>query len=228
MSEQEQVEIPADVPVMTLSNAVLFPGAILPLHIFEPRYRAMLEEVLGGNRIFAVAGLDDSSEANRENETPFPIAGIGVVRACRKNADGTANLILQGLARVRFERILSEEPFRRARVQPYPSQPGGPEELMRRVKPRLLDLIRTQIKLGAAIPREVLRFLRDTEGAEEALDLAISTLCASDDLRQELLETAEILARAERFSAYLGAEIRRLKLEKQLRGELDEEDFDRN
>ena len=95
---------------MTLSQTVLFPQAMMPLFIFEPRYREMLSHVLMQDRIFAVAALDEAKDDAEVFETPCSIASVGVVRACKQNPDGTSNLILQGLARIEFERIVCEEP----------------------------------------------------------------------------------------------------------------------
>ena len=121
----EELEIPSEVPVMTLSGVVLFPQAIMPLHIFEPRYRQMLREVLAGDRIFAVAALDDASTTPGLAEPAHAVAGVGMIRACRTTADGRSNLILQGLARVELEHITAV-PFRKARIHQRLSTPGGP------------------------------------------------------------------------------------------------------
>ena len=53
-----EIKLPDEVPLMTLPNTAFFPQALMPLHIFEPRYRHMLRDVLGSNRLFAVAGLN--------------------------------------------------------------------------------------------------------------------------------------------------------------------------
>ena len=58
----QEIEIPSEVPVMTMSQTVLFPQAMMPLFIFEPRYREMLQDVLEENRIFAVAALDEEKD----------------------------------------------------------------------------------------------------------------------------------------------------------------------
>ena len=122
--QKQEIEIPKEVPVMTIGGMVLFPQAVMPLHIFEPRYQEMLGEVLASDRIFAVAALDESNPENKAKEKPYLTAGIGVVRACRTNEDGTSNLVIQGLARVQLETItrknLSERhglfPFKANRV----------------------------------------------------------------------------------------------------------------
>ena len=84
---------------MTLPNATLFPQALLPLYIFEPRYRQMLADALHSNRMFSVAMQKPGST----RETPSPVAGLGLIRVSVGHRDGTSHLILQGLARVELE-----------------------------------------------------------------------------------------------------------------------------
>ena len=108
------IPLPPTLPVMALSGVILFPNALLPLYIFEPRYRQMLETVLTGDRIFAVCMVrPDSGE-----ESIFPVAGAGLVRACVGQPDGTSQLILQGLGRVRFEGFEQTEPYLVGRATP--------------------------------------------------------------------------------------------------------------
>lgn len=224
----DDIEIPQIVPVMTLSNAVLFPQAMMPLFIFEPRYKEMLSDVLNNDRIFAVATLDERTEDATNSETPYSIAGIGVVRACKKNPDGSSNLVLQGLARVELEDIVSEEPYRTARIRQILSEPGGPEERIASLKSRLLSLLQTQRRLGAGIPKEVLQFLGNISEPENALDLAIYTLCPSATLKQELLEMRGIVPRYDKFANFLKSEIERLKLDIKLKGKLDDKQIGHN
>lgn len=213
---------------MTLSHTVLFPQAMMPLHIFEPRYREMLNEVLANDRIFAVAALDESSEDAEFLETPHSIAGVGVVRACKQNLDGTSNLILQGLARVSLENIIREEPFRMVRIQQILSESGGSAEAIQGIQRSIIHLVQTQARLGAGIPKEVIQFLANIEDPENVLDLAISTLCSSTHLQQELLETRGIFPRYEKFKSFLEAEIENLKLDRKLKGFLDDDNIGYN
>ena len=224
----QEIEIPREVPVMTLSQTVLFPQAMMPLFIFEPRYREMLSTVLEGDRIFAVAALDERDEDAEVLETPYSVAGVGVVRACKQNPDGTSNLILQGLARVEFENFVCEEPYRRARIQQLMSESDGSEETLDSIQPTLLALVQIQMRLGAEIPQEVLQFLSNLKEPESVLDLAIYTLCPSGSFKQDLLETRGILARFGKFERFLRSQVDRLKLDRQLKGGLDEDGIGNN
>src|SRR5690554_6058700 len=108
-----EIILPDELPVMTLPNITFFPQALMPLHIFEPRYREMLKDVLATNRLFAVAGLNEKLAGQpNQFEPPHRIASVGIIRACQKNADGTSNLLLQGLCRVEFLEIVTDAPYR--------------------------------------------------------------------------------------------------------------------
>ena len=224
----QEIEIPREVPVMTLSQTVLFPQAMMPLFIFEQRYREMLSKVLEEDRIFAVAALDERDEDAEVLETPYSIAGVGVVRACKQNSDGTSNLILQGLARVELKNFVCEEPYRRARIQQVVSESDGSEETLGSIQPTLLALVQIQMRLGAEIPQEVLQFLSNIKEPESVLDLAIYALCPSGSLKQELLETRGIIARFGKFERFLRSQVDRLKLDCRLKGGLDEDGIGNN
>ena len=97
-----EIDIPPLVPAMTLRDAVLFPKAMMPLRIFEARYRQMLEDVLSGNRMFALAGVRVEDAPSAEGlEVPFDVATVGVIRISKKHEDGTSFVLLQGIERVK-------------------------------------------------------------------------------------------------------------------------------
>ena len=89
------VTLPEQLPVMPLPGAVLFPHALLPLYIFEPRYRQMLEHALAHERIFA-SHWSDRPPGLASADDFFDVATIGLIRACVGRSDGTSNLVLQG------------------------------------------------------------------------------------------------------------------------------------
>src|SRR5215831_12940638 len=107
------MKIPPEVPVMTLPNATLFPQALLPLYIFEPRYRRMLADALHSNRMFSVA----MQRPGNTRETPLPVAGLGLIRVSVAHRDGTSHLILQGLARVELQDAVRYKPYRVQRIK---------------------------------------------------------------------------------------------------------------
>ena len=216
-----EITLPDEVPVMTLPNVTFFPQALLPLHIFEPRYRQMLKDVLAGNRLFAVTGLNPklSHEAD-QFEPPHRIASVGIVRACQKNDNGTSNLLLQGLCRVEFTAILTDEPYRRVRIRALASEPVVDAAENLRLRTELARLITLKQKFGAPMSAEMMEFLRTVEDPEIFIDLAAFSLCENQPLKQKLLETLNVRRRLELFSRQLRSDIEAIRLRRKLQGGL--------
>src|SRR5437764_15158125 len=114
--------LPNQLPVMPLPGAVLFPHALLPLYIFEPRYRQMLDHALRHHRMFCITLIKPSCPEWHAPEDFFHLATVGLIRACVERGDGTSNLILQGLQRVRFASFEQEAPFPIARIDTIESR----------------------------------------------------------------------------------------------------------
>lgn len=201
MNGETSTELPATLPVMVLPGVTLFPNALLPLHIFETRYRLMLEEALGDCRILAMAMPRDKEE--REVEL---IAGAGLVRACIRNEDGTSNLILQGVSRVRFTGWEQTEPFRIARIESVESREGDQNGIESRVT-QLHALCARFKEQGIELPSQFEAYLNQITNIGVITDLVASTLVADSRVRQMLLEEVEIPRRLEKLLAGLRAQL---------------------
>lgn len=218
------------VPVMTLSGTVFFPQALLPLHIFERRYRTMLRDVLGTDRMFAVARLDHDPRQYRDTvEPPHTIATVGIIRACQKENDGTSSLLLQGVCRVEVRKIVREEPYRVVAVQPIVTTRGTahPAELeaLRLEVMRLLNLRR---RLGSPVPKGMTRFLESIDDVDIFADVAAFNFCEDDLIKQQLLETLETRRRLQLFAASLKARIESERLRRKLQGPLSDDQITDN
>ncbi len=239
----QEIDIPTEVPVMTLPNTVLFPQAILPLYIFESRYRLMLKDVLDSHRIFAIAGLHQNlADPTPEQEIKvaagqpeddyfeptYETATVGMVRACHENDDGTSNLILQGLVRVRFDKITTEVPYRKALITPLFTKTGDNTADFDALRSRLLRKIERKQSLGGKIESEVYTFLRKIHDPDVFIDLASFSLVQKVDDKQKLLETLETSKRFKRFQRIIDREIETLVLYNKLKGNLSEDDISNN
>jgi Lon protease-like protein len=201
MSNEIIQELPAIIPVMVLPGVTLFPNALLPLHIFEPRYRLMLEEALGDCRMLAMAMPCDEEENEVEK-----IAGAGLVRACIRNDNGTSNLILQGVSRIRFTGWEQKEPYRIARIEPIESKPGEAEDLDAKVT-QLHALCARFKEQGIELPSQFEAYLNQITNIGVITDLVASTLVANATARQILLEEADIPKRLEKLLVALRTQL---------------------
>lgn len=217
--DMETIEVPSSVPVMTLPHVVFFPQALLPLHIFEPRYQEMLRDVLATTRIFAVARMDPK-KARRAgaNEPSNKIATVGIIRACQESDNGTSNLLLQGLTRVEIGRIIRERPYRIITGKPLASVAGSNPSELEDMRGEVMRLINVRRRLGAPAPKGMTQFLDSIEDFDAFADVAAFNLCDDDNVKQRLLEELDTSRRLRMFVAQLKGEIEAQRLRRKLQG----------
>lgn len=117
-------DVLAALPVFPLPNAVLLPGMVLPLNVFEPRYLELVDHALKGGRHIGVPLLRPGYEDDYEGRPPIePVFGIGRLVSHQRLPDGRRFIRLEGLGRVRLDRELpSDAAFRSLSVQPLPEE----------------------------------------------------------------------------------------------------------
>ena len=106
-------------PLFPLPNAVLFPGVVMPLHLFEPRYRALAEYCVNGPRLVALGTLQPGFESQYEDRPPIhPILTVGAIAGERRLPDGRWDIALRGIARIELvDELPPTEPFRLIRAR---------------------------------------------------------------------------------------------------------------
>jgi Lon protease-like protein len=171
---------------MVLPGAQLFPNAILPLFIFEPRYREMLAWSLEQHRMFCIASMKPGISEARSPEDFHHMVGLGLVRACVGHEDGTSHLALQGLARVMITGFLQETPFRIAEVRELRSQPALAEG--EALAARVLELCARLRAGGLSVPQEIDRQLAQIHNPEVVADIVAHTFLRDAERRQAVFE----------------------------------------
>ena len=191
---------------MPLPGALLFPHALLPLYIFEPRYQEMLEFVLSEHRMFCVALVKPERAQWKSTGDFFHIAGLGLIRACVGRGDGTSNLILQGLRRVRFSEFEQRAPFPIARIEPLKSE-ARPSVETDALGAKVLELYSKLKENGRQLPEKVDHYLSHLGDAEVLADLMAATFINDPLRRQQILEELFVNERLRLVIQYLREEI---------------------
>lgn len=200
------VTLPDEIPVLPLPGAVLFPHALLPLYIFESRYREMLEHALQRDRMFSVTLIKPSCPEWHAPEDFFHFATVGLIRACVGRGDGTSNLVLQGLHRVRFASFQQETPFPIAKIDIVESTNAATVET-EALGEKVLELYRKLKRAERQLPPRVDRYLAQLGDLEMLADLVASTFVDDPLRRQQLLEEASLNKRLRLLITYLKEEI---------------------
>lgn len=195
-------------------GTVLLPGGVLPLHVFEPRYRALVRDCLAGDARFGVVLIERGSEVGGGDVRTDLGTMAGIVDA-QELPDGRWHLVTVGLHRIRIERWLDDDPYPRAEVAAWPDpEPPDPEALRDRVG-AVVGQLRRVLALAAeagepAAPATV--ELAD-EPAVAALQAASLAPLGPLD-RQRLLAAPDVGARLDQLEVLLtdAAELFELRL----------------
>jgi Lon protease-like protein len=125
--------LPTTFPIFPLESVVLVPGALLPLHVFEPRYRAMIRDVVAENGMLAMAMPARGHVASLDGSPPVhPVIGLGRIVSSEEHPDGRWTILLEGVARMRIEEELPPtHEYRRVRASPLPDIEPDDETVLR-------------------------------------------------------------------------------------------------
>ena len=200
------ITLPQQLPVMPLPGAVLFPHALLPLYIFEPRYRKMLEHALRKHRMFCVTLIKPICPDWRASEDFFHLATAGLIRACVEGSDGTSNLVLQGLQRVRFTSFERENPFPIANIETVESR-DAPTVETEALGAKVIELYGSLKHDHRQLPAKLDQYLSELRDLEMLADLMASTFVSDPLRRQRLLEERSLNQRLRFLIRYLRDEI---------------------
>ena len=196
-----------EIPVFPLPEVVFFPETVLPLHVFEPRFRAMIADCLAGDRLLAVAMLRPGWERDYHGRPPLhAVAGVGEIMQAERLADGRYNILLDGLWRVRIEEEPpTDRPYRLVRARRLAdvvrdADRAGLPERTRALHASYAKLLDT---LGQSHADLVARLTVAGARAGAVIDRIASAVVPDAAMRQRMLETLDVSERLELASAAL-------------------------
>jgi Lon protease-like protein len=180
-------------PIFPLGQIALFPNALLPLHIFEPRYQVLLKDCLETHGALAIAHVEDPADVDAFGHPKIsPLAGAGIIVEHEALPGGRANIVLRGVARVRLEELPFVPPYRRARAVVLPDHESSVKSADRAA------LLGAATAFAAAVRRhdESFTFQVPTDLADGALaDVCAHHLLVDPAARQTVLEESNVVLR---------------------------------
>lgn len=183
-------------PMFPLPRAALFPGITLPLHLFEPRYRALAAHCVEdpGERVMALAALQPGYEERyRERPPVYPIMGVGRVVAEQQLPDGRWNIALRGIARVELvEEHPPDEPFRVVAVRRLPDIAEAGD---RDAAQRLMALIVQVARSVPAVRPQLGQLLSEAQTPGRIADVVAGLFVEGFPARRRFLEERRVATR---------------------------------
>jgi uncharacterized protein len=177
------------VGLFPLPNVVLFPEQNLSLHVFEPRYRKLVSDVLEQGLPLAVPRLEPGFDADYYGAPPlFPICGVGQITEYSRLPDGRYNIVVLGLGRARIVEELRSEPYRVARIEPVADRATSDALTAELLRTKLLELFRRAAPHLPGAGKELESRLRTADTPARCADVLAGALIEDADERQRLLE----------------------------------------
>jgi uncharacterized protein len=204
----------ARLALFPLPDTVLFPGTVLPLHVFEPRYRRMITDVLANNRVLGVVRLRPGFENDYYGRPPlFSVCGVGRVVKEVALPDGRFNIVVLGVGRARLLEELPFEPYRVVRAELLPDMETRAPLQWSAWYPKLEALGRQLAPhVSQSNTQDLQRLIREANSAGACADRLAAALIADADERQRLLEQRDpterltrVLERLHEVATALGA-----------------------
>ncbi len=184
------------VPLFPLKGVFLFPGLLQALHIFEPRYRQMVEDLLDRSGSFVIGTvLDATDEEMMENPAIEPVGGLGRIEFYRRYDDGRFNVLVHGLARVEVAELESDRLYRKVRYTKLP-EVGCSDEESAELVPRLRKAVTRVLKKAAELP--------DDLSVSQLVDLLLFQLTLPDSELHQLYSEPLVTERARAVLALHG------------------------
>jgi len=221
-STEKTEALPKELPILPLRNTVPFPFIMIPLAVGIPRSIKLVEDALQGN---SMIGMVASKDPSVEEPTPEQVQSIGtagkILRVAR-GQDGTMQIVVQGLERIRISHWMAPDPYMKARIEPAPEKEGTDLEEEGLVQ-GLRSIAQEVIDLSPTIPREAANVLNSVSDPRYLVYLVAGNAQMEAPEAQKILEMDSVKDKLKAIIAHLSHQKEVLSLGQKIRTEAKEE-----
>jgi len=221
--EQEQLELPATLPVLPLKDTVVFPQSMTPLAIGQERSVRLIDDVVSGERLLVLIASRDAEVENPGWDDVYEVGTAAIVHKMIKVPDGTLRILVQGLERVKLEHRLDTEPYLLGEFSALPDVVEETPELEALTR-NVQGLFTRIIGLAPYLPEELQLAAANVDDASALCHLVASTLRTIKlEERQAILEEVDVEQRLRMVSAILSRELEVFELGSKIQSQVQSE-----
>jgi ATP-dependent Lon protease len=212
------------VPVLPLKNTVVFPRVLIPLGVGRTRSLQLLEDIPPGDRIIGVATQVDETIEEAGWDDVHHVGTLVRIQHLLKLPDGTVQLAVQGVERIRLTGLVRNEPYLVAEIEPYPEPPDEMEEMEREALTRsAMTSFQQLVNIAPYLPGELLAAALNVDEPLHLAYLIANHVKLSTQQRQELLELESAREKLERLLGYMARELEVLELGRKMQSQAEEQ-----
>lgn len=223
-SENEELVVPDELPLLPIRDVVVYPYMILPLFVGREASIRAVNESLSKDRLIFLAAQKEITDENPVPDTIYSIGTVAMIMRMRKLPDGRIKILVQGLMKGTIQDFTQEKPFFVARVKQIREKQAGRhqvevEALMRTVKEQLEKVI----SLGRMLSPDILMVVDDIADSGRLADLVASNLGLKVNEAQEILEVMDPVDRLKKVNEILTKELEILAMQARIRSQARDE-----
>ncbi len=218
----DDLEIPSILPIVPLKDTVIYPFVGAPLAVGQERTLKLMDDAVVGNRLVGFVASKDSSIDNPGPDEAYRVGVVGAIMRMMRLPNGTMQLAVQGLERIKIEEYTQTTPYLKARIHLAPDtvETGMEIDAMAR---NLKNLFGRLVDLMPHLPEELATVVLNIDNPRQLVYLVASALRMDLDLRQAIIETDSVRSKLEKLTAFLNRELEVLELGKRLQNQVQGE-----
>ena len=209
----ERESTPEDLPILPLRNTVLFPGVVLPINVGRDQSLKLLKEANKGGHDIGVMTQRDSEVENPASADLHDVGTVARIVKMLRMPDGSNTVIIQGKRRCRMGEVVSEEPYLRAKVTPFPDAPEDWSDTEKEaLQQSLQEMSMEVIQHSPNLPSEAAIAIKNIDSLRFLVHFIAANMNAEKEQKQGLLEVEGLKERVEKVMELLGEELQVLEL----------------
>lgn len=212
-------DVPETVGILPIRNAVAYPGTVMPLAIGRKRSKKLIEDA---NKSNSIVGLVTQTDPDTDKPSPSQIHQIGTVASILKTIkmpQNSLNIIVHGICRFKIDKIISTEPYIKAKISPLQSQAKSTKTL-KAMMVNIRQIANKVISLSPNVPEEASILLENIENPSALADFLAANLNISLTEKQKLLEELNAKKRLEKVQVELAKQLEVLELSQKIQGQV--------
>jgi ATP-dependent Lon protease len=219
------LNIPSELPILPLRDTVLFPNSFMPLAVARESSVRLIDDAIANGKLIAVFTQRDATIEEPTQADLYPVGTATHIHKMFKLPDGSLRLIVQGLARLTLEEVVSTQPYLRARVSAATEDTNDADgleidALARNIKTNFQQVVSLSPLLSDDLQTLAMNI---TEPGRLADFIASSLSTISTAVKQEVLETLDIRARMDSLNRILIKELEVLELGSKIQSQVQSE-----
>ncbi len=220
--EERHLSLPDVLPILPLKETVVYPLTMMPLGIGQERSIRLIDDVMRGNRLVGLVAQKSAEVESAGPDDTFRVGTAARIARMLRTPDGTIQIIVQGLERIRILEYIEEKPYLKARIEAAPEDVEESVEL-EALKRNAVQLFQRLVSLVQYLPNELALAALNIDDPRQVIYLIANSVQMELDLRQSLLEMNSVQEKLERLNQFLTRELEVLELGKKIQSRAQEE-----